>query len=160
MTNIRELENAYYQEDNLLNYLTEDDITIFACKSKDFENSKVVDVHIIDREKDTIICWIFDENNRKIFLKLTPFITYIISYENICINYDFWKNAEWYWQAYLYRLFGQRYMNIVKKRNGSKTLELKKHNEFIEKENMYQNSGILMWPYISPKELTRKRIIN
>ena len=157
MMNMKKSENVYYSKDNLLDYLTEDDIAIFVCKSKDFENSKAITVHIMDRENDTIVCWVFDENDRKIFLKLTPFITYVITHENFCIDYGFWSNCECYWQAYLYRLFGQSYMDIIKKRNRS---NMAKNNDFREKEMIYQNFGDLMWPYISSKELTRKRSIN
>lgn len=157
MMNIKKLENAYYTKDNILDFLTEDDIAIFACLSKDFENSKVLNVHIIDREKDVINCWIFDEFDRKIFLKLTPFITYVIKYENFEINYAFWKNAEIYWQAYLYRLFGSIYMDIIKKRDTTHELSVEKYNELIDKETMYQNAGVLLWPHVYEKNLGRKR---
>ena len=157
MTNIRKLESVYYPTNRILDYVTEDDIMIFASKSKNFENSKTINVNIIDRENDTIVCWIYDENDQKLFLKLTPFITYIISGENLDINYDFWKRSEWYWQAYLYRLFGNMYMDIIKQRDSSSTLSWENINQIIDKEVMYQNSGLLMWPHVFPKEIGIQR---
>ena len=143
---------------NILNFLTDEDIKIFMQETNEFKDSSYLKILIWDRDINFINCEIRDERDRDIFIKFMPFDLKLVN-TNIPINLYWEKNTKIFWQAYLYLLFQDDYLNLLKNKlsniinSWEETIQI--HNYLIDKEIDFHNISSLKWPYIEGKTLKR-----